>query len=62
MSWGSCYMYYACPHCGKLFKYNIDLIPVFGARFGECPDCNTMGAFIKEGPLSPDGMEYEEVD
>lgn len=62
MTWGAFYMYYACPKCGKKFKYAIDLLDVAGEQFGQCPNCKLEGTFIKEGPNTPDSLEYEEVD
>lgn len=62
MTWGALYMYYKCPDCGKKFKYAIDLIPEFGDEFGCCPDCGTMGTYIKEGAITKDDLEYEEVE
>ena len=62
MSWGPCFMYYRCPACGKRFKYALDLIPVFQDRFGLCPVCSAAGSFVKDGAITPDDQDYEEVD
>lgn len=62
MTWGAFYMYYQCPQCGKKFKYAIDLLNEMGDQFGKCPICNIEGTFIKEGPNTPDSLEYEETD
>ena len=61
MSWGPCFLYYTCPECGKKFKYATDMIPVFGADFGNCPECGTEGKVLKEGARTPDDMDFEEV-
>ncbi len=62
MSWGPCYMYYHCPDCGRKFKYAVDMIPVFGDKFGICPDCGAGGMFEKDGARTTDDMDYLEVD
>lgn len=55
-------MYYHCQVCGKKFKYATDLIPVFGAQFGECPDCGLPGVYEKDGARTKDDLEYEEIE
>lgn len=62
MTWGAFYMYYQCPDCGKKFRYALDLLNEMGDRYGRCPVCGTEGTFIKEGPVSRDSTEYEEVE
>lgn len=62
MSWGPGFFYYSCPACGKKFKYAQDMIPEFGDKFGECPDCGTMGTYVKDGPRAPDDNAYFEVE
>lgn len=62
MTWGPCFMYYHCPTCGMRFKYSIDLIPVFGDRFGSCPSCGEPGIFERDGARTPDDHLYEEVE
>ncbi len=37
------------------------MIPVFGAEFGNCPECGTEGKVLKEGARTPDDMDFEEV-
>ena len=61
MTWGTLYLYYHCPQCGKLFKYGTDLIAEFGDEFGCCPDCSTMGEYVTEGARIPDDLKYKEV-
>ena len=55
-------MYYRCPDCGKKFKYATDMIPVFGDRFGCCPDCAVPGVLEQEGARTVDDLQYEEID
>ena len=62
MSWGALYFYYRCPKCGKLFKYSIDLIGEYGDAFGSCPNCQSKGTFVKEGAITLDDLEYEDVE
>jgi len=62
MSWGPCYLYYHCPDCGTRFKYDIDMIPVFGDRFGCCPGCGRPCASEKEGAVTTDDVLYHEVE
>ena len=62
MSWGPCFFYYRCPVCGKQYKYDADLIPVVGARFGLCPNCGAAGIREKEGARTPDDLAYEEIE
>ncbi len=62
MTWGPMFMYYRCGNCGKQFKYAVDLIPVFGDRFGDCPACHKPGVFVKDGARTPDDADYEEVE
>ena len=62
MSWGALYFYYKCPKCEKLFKYATDLFTDFGDAFGNCPDCDTPGTYLKEGARQPDDLLYEEVE
>lgn len=62
MSWGPCFMYYHCAGCGKKFKYAVDMIPVFGDRFGFCPDCSQEGVFEQDGARIPNDAEYMEVE
>lgn len=62
MSWGTLYFYYECPHCGKLFKYSIDAMYQGDNDFGKCPNCKTMGKFIKDGAVTLDDFLYEEVE
>lgn len=62
MSWGSCFLYYHCPDCGKRFKYDLDLIPVLGDGFGACPTCGAAGVYEKDGARTPDDNDYQEVD
>ena len=62
MSWGPCFLYYRCPQCGKKFKYATDLIPEFGADFGKCPACGTMGILEKKGARTTDDLDYTEVE
>ncbi len=61
MSWGPCFFYYRCPQCGRRFKYAADLIPEFGDRFGNCPDCGLAGDYLYDGARTPDDADYEEV-
>ena len=61
MTWGPNFLYYHCPACGHRFKYAEDMIPVFGERFGLCPQCGTMGTFEKSGARTPDDAQYPEV-
>ena len=62
MTWGPSFMYYHCDQCGKKFKYEISLIPDFGADFGKCPACHIMGTYEKDGARFPDDADYEEID
>ncbi len=62
MSWGVGFFYYRCPNCNKKFKYAQDLISYFGDEFGLCPDCGTMGTYVKDGPRGLDDNEYFEVE
>ncbi len=62
MTWGAQYMCYVCNKCGKKYRYATDLIADFGADFGMCPDCGSDGKLTLEGPVSPEVVEYEEVD
>lgn len=62
MSWGACFMYYHCPECGKKFKYALDMLSVFGADFGRCPECGAEGVFEKDGARTPDDGDYFEVE
>lgn len=62
MSWGSCFMYYRCPICGMKFKYAVDMIPVFGAQFGSCPDCAVEGELLYDGARRLDDADYFEVE
>ena len=62
MSWGPCFFYYRCPHCGKKFKCAADLIAELGQRFGQCPQCGHAGMFEQDGARTPDDLEYEEVE
>jgi diphthamide biosynthesis protein 3 len=62
MTWGTCFMYYHCPQCGKRYKFGIDMIPVFGQDFGRCPVCGEEGTFEKDGARTPDDALYEEVE
>ena len=62
MTWGPCFMYYHCPKCGCKFKYAQDMIPVFGAVFGCCPNCGTSGVFEKDGARTLDDANYTEVE
>ncbi len=62
MSWGPGFFYYQCSACGKKFKYAQDMIPEFGADFGKCPVCGTMGTYIKDGPRGTDDADYYEVE
>lgn len=54
-------MYYHCSCCGLKFKYDVDLIPVFGNQFGHCPFCHGAGVFEKDGARTLDDSKYEEV-
>lgn len=62
MTWGPCFMYYHCPKCGKKFKYDTALIPVFGEDFGYCPDCKVEGTYEFDGARGPKDAEYEEIE
>ncbi len=62
MTYGALFWYYECPNCKKKFKYGTDLFAQFGDEFGNCPECGTAGTFIKEGAISVDDIEYEDVD
>jgi len=62
VSWGSGFFYYHCRDCGKKFKYAVEDIPVFGARFGDCPDCGAPGTYEQDGPRIPEDLEYFEVE
>ncbi|MBR4443822.1 MAG: excinuclease ATPase subunit [Clostridia bacterium] len=62
MSWGPGFFYYRCSRCGKKFKYAQDMIPVFGAQFGNCPECGIPGEYLFDGARTPDDLEYEEID
>ena len=62
MTWGSGFMYYHCPKCGRKFKYAIDLIPEFGDDFGHCPVCDEPGIYEKDGARTLDDADYEEVE
>lgn len=62
MTWGAMYMCYECPKCGKKFRSAIDLIADLGPKFGRCPVCDTEGKLVKEGPISKEISEYEEVE
>ncbi len=62
MTWGPCFMYYYCLHCGKKFKYAVDLIPFLGSSFGTCPCCGSAGILEQEGARIPADSEYEEVE
>ncbi len=62
MSWGPCFIYYRCPGCGKKFKYAVELIPVFGDRFGLCPVCGASGQYESDGARRPDDADYDEVE
>lgn len=62
MTWGPCFMYYRCAVCGKRFKYDVDMIPVFGKQFGKCPQCQGKGILVKEGARDTDDAAYEEVE
>jgi len=55
-------MYYHCPKCGKKFKYDTALIPVFGESFGYCPDCKCEGTYEFDGARPKDDADYEEID
>ena len=62
MTWGAQYMCYTCEDCGKKFRYATDLIAEFGSDFGACPKCGKLGKLTLEGPVSPEVIEYEEVE
>ncbi|MCF0142050.1 MAG: excinuclease ATPase subunit [Parasporobacterium sp.] len=62
MTWGSQFMYYICPDCGKKFRYAIELIPEFGDEFGCCPVCGKMGELVGEGPIMAQYQDHEEVE
>lgn len=55
-------MCYVCNKCGKKYRYAVDLIAEFGSEFGMCPDCGSEGKLTCEGPVSPEIVEYEEVE
>jgi DNA-directed RNA polymerase subunit RPC12/RpoP len=58
MSWGTLWMFYECPKCGKKFKYSIEAMS--DECFGKCPVCNEDGKLVGEGKSSPcDINEYE---
>lgn len=38
------------------------MIPVFGDRFGSCPQCGNMGVFEKDGARTPDDLDYPEIE
>lgn len=61
MTWGPLFMYYHCPKCGEKYKYELDLIGVYGENFGCCPRCGARGVYDKEGPRQMDDVEYQEV-
>lgn len=61
MTWGSLYFYYECPVCKKLFKYSLNDLGHYGEEFGKCPICSAEGVFIKEGAITKDDLDYEEV-
>jgi DNA polymerase III, alpha subunit (gram-positive type) len=62
LTYGALYWYYECPSCKKKFKYATDLFVEFGDDFGKCPACDTPGTFLKEGAISVDDIDFEEVD
>ena len=62
MTWGTLWMYYQCPICGRKFKYDASFIPSMGDEFGLCPTCKVEGTLVGEGPVTGDPLEYEEVD
>ena len=62
MTWGAFFMCYECPDCGKKFKNDISLIASLGDDFGRCPVCKTEGVLVKEGAVTGDPLEYEEID
>ena len=62
MSWGPGFFYYRCPSCGKKFMYAQDLMVEFGADYGKCPFCGTMGEYVKDGPRGLDDADYFEVE
>lgn len=62
MTWGAMYLCYECPKCGKKFRSDVGLIAELGEKFGKCPDCGAEGNLVKEGPISKEITEFEEVD
>lgn len=62
MTWGPAFMYYHCSQCKKKFKYALDMIPVFGDDFGNCPICHKPGEFERDGARIPEDNMYEEIE
>ncbi len=62
MTWGPYFMYYRCPACQKLFKYDLALLEQAGNTFGTCPACGMPGRLCCEGACIPDDSMYEEVE
>ncbi|MBQ3438336.1 MAG: hypothetical protein IJG31_07550 [Fusobacterium sp.] len=58
---GKFVLYYECPVCKKLFKYSLNDLGHYGEEFGKCPICSAEGVFIKEGAITKDDLDYEEV-
>ena len=62
MTWGAQYMCYVCKNCGHKYRYATDLIADFGPDFGKGPKCGSDGKLTLDGPVSPEVVEYEEVE
>ncbi len=62
MSWGTFWLFYHCPVCGKQFKSDGQSLHLTSC--GICPQCQTPGEFIGESgetaPKNPN--DYEETD
>lgn len=61
MTWGSLYFYYECENCKKKYKYSFNELSEYGEDFGKCPDCKTEGKLIKDGAITKDDLEYQEI-
>lgn len=52
MSWGTYWMFYACPDCGSRFRW--DMCTVTNPDFGRCPNCGVEGVLVGESSAPPE--------
>lgn len=46
MTWGSYWMFFNCPKCGKKYRWALEELP--DPLFGKCPDCRIDGKLVAE--------------